>query len=96
MARVLRPGGLLVVLELTPPSSRVVRPFYNFYTRTIIPAVGRMVSKDSRAYTYLPESIAAVPARDAMTALMEGAGFVDARWHNLTLGVATIYSARKA
>ncbi len=96
MARVLRPGGLLVVLELTPPSSAVVRPFYNIYTRGVIPAVGRMVSKDSRAYTYLPESIAAVPARGAMTALMESAGLRDAEWRNLTLGVATIYTARKA
>lgn len=95
MSRVLRPGGKIVVLELTPPSSKIARPFYNFYTRAIIPAVGRLVSKDRRAYSYLPESIAAVPARDAMTGLMTRAGFTDARWKNLTLGTATIYTAQK-
>ncbi len=95
MCRVLRPGGLLVVLELTPPASRVVKPFYNFYTRCIIPAVGRIVSKDSRAYTYLPESIAAVPARDAMLDIMRRAGFDDTAYRSLTLGVATIYTAVK-
>ncbi len=95
MTRVLRPGGLLVVLELTPPASRVVKPFYNFYTRAVIPAVGRMVSHDSRAYTYLPESIAAVPARDDMTSLMAAAGLTECRWKSLAFGVATIYTARK-
>ena len=95
MTRVLRPGGLLVVLELTPPASKVVKPFYNFYTRRIIPAVGRIVSRDSRAYTYLPESIAAVPARDDMTALMKGVGLTDTRWKSLAFGAATIYTAIK-
>lgn len=95
MQRVLRPGGLLVVLELTPPASAVVKPFYNLYTRGIIPAIGRMVSRDSRAYTYLPQSIAAVPARDRMTAIMTHAGLKNAAWQNLTLGVATIYTATK-
>ncbi|MDE6396232.1 MAG: ubiquinone/menaquinone biosynthesis methyltransferase, partial [Muribaculaceae bacterium] len=95
MARVLRPGGLLVVLELTPPASKAVRPFYNFYTRAIIPAVGRVVSHDSRAYTYLPESIAAVPARDDMTALMSEAGLTGAKWKSLAFGAATIYTATK-
>lgn len=96
MARVLRPGGTLVVLELTPPASFIVKPFYHIYTRGIIPVVGRMVSKDRRAYSYLPESIAAVPARDNMTRLMTQAGFADATWKGLSFGVATIYTARKS
>lgn len=95
MYRALRPGGRLVVLELTPPASPLVRPFYNFYTRCIIPAVGRVMSHDSNAYTYLPRSIAAVPARDDMLAIMRRAGFDDARYKSLTLGVATIYIAVK-
>lgn len=95
MLRVLRPGGIMVVLELTPPASKVVRPFYRFYTGCIIPCVGRMVSKDTRAYTYLPESIAAVPARNDMTELMTSVGFEESRWKSLTLGVATIYTAVK-
>ena len=95
MARVLRPGGKLVVLELSSPASKWVKPFYRFYTKCIIPAVGRFVSKDRRAYSYLPESIAAVPARSAMTAIMESGGLTEPKWKSLTFGVATIYTASK-
>ena len=96
MHRVLRPGGLLLVLELTPPASAVVRPFYRPYTRGVIPAVGRMVSGSSRAYAYLPESIEAVPARGAMTALMDAAGFADTAFRSFTMGVCTLYHGRKS
>lgn len=93
--RVLKPGGRVLVLELTQPASKAVKPFYNIYTRGIIPLIGRMISKDAEAYSYLPHSITAVPARDRMTELMGNAGFRDATWENLTLGVANIYSAFK-
>lgn len=93
MHRVLRPGGRAVILELSTPTSPMVRPLYNFYTRHVIPTVGRMVSKDVRAYSYLPESIAAVPQGNAMTAIMLEAGFSQARAIPLTMGVCTIYEA---
>lgn len=54
-----------------------------------------MVSGDSRAYSYLPESIAAAPQRDAMTAIMKDCGFTDTRWRSLTFGVVTYYIAHK-
>ena len=95
MLRVLKPGGLLVVIELSTPQSAVVRPFYNFYTRRIIPLVGRLVSKDVRAYSYLPESIAAVAQRSDMTDLMSSVGFTDATFRQFTLGVCCLYTARK-
>ena len=95
MMRVLRPGGMLCVLELTPPSSALVKPFYHMYTRWVIPLVGRLMSRDSRAYAYLPESIRAVPARQDMLRLMQGAGFTDTRYRSLTMGVCAIYTARK-
>ena len=95
MLRVLRPGGTLTVIELSTPTSKLVRPFYNFYTRHIIPLMGRLVSKDIRAYSYLPESIAAVPQRDGMTSLMADCGFADAAYRKLTFGVCTLYTARK-
>lgn len=95
MARVLRPGGTLTVIELCTPTARLVRPLYRLYTRRIIPLMGRLVSKDVRAYSYLPESIAAVPQRAGMTALMEQAGFSDAAWRTLTFGTCAIYTARK-
>lgn len=95
MLRVLRPGGLICVIELSTPTSPIVKPFYKFYTRYIIPAVGRMVSKDVRAYSYLPESIAAVPQGDDMLAIMREAGFTDTRHRPLTFGTCTIYTAVK-
>lgn len=95
MLRVLRPGGLLTVIELSTPTNPVIRPLYRFYTRCIIPTIGRLVSKDVRAYSYLPESIAAVPQRQRMTALMEEAGFTDTGCRQLTFGTCCIYTARK-
>lgn len=94
MERVLRPGGLLVVLELSTPPSPVVKPFYSLYTRFLIPTVGRMVSKDTRAYSYLPESIAAVPQREEMCRVMHDAGLTDCRYIPLTFGTCTIYTAK--
>lgn len=93
MFRMLRPGGLLCVIELSTPTSPLVKPFYKLYTRGFIPLMGRLVSKDRRAYSYLPESIAAVQQGDAMLALMRGAGFEQTEFHRLTLGVCTIYTA---
>lgn len=95
LARVLRPGGTLCIIELSTPQGSFTGPLYRFYSRRVIPAVGRLVSGDSRAYTYLPESIAACPQRDDMTALLRRAGFSDARWRELTFGVVTIYIAKK-
>ncbi|WP_297072778.1 bifunctional demethylmenaquinone methyltransferase/2-methoxy-6-polyprenyl-1,4-benzoquinol methylase UbiE [uncultured Duncaniella sp.] len=94
MERVLRPGGLLVVLELSTPPSPVVKPFYSLYTRFLIPTVGRMVSKDTRAYSYLPESIAAVPQREEMCRVMRDAGLTNCRYIPLTFGTCTIYTAK--
>ena len=93
MLRMLRSGGMICVIELSTPTSPIVKPFYKVYTRGLIPLVGRMVSKDSRAYSYLPESIAAVPQGEAMLKLMSDAGFADASYKCLTLGVCTIYTA---
>lgn len=95
MYRVLRPGGMLCVIELSTPDSPFVRPFYHFYTKCIIPSVGRLVSKDVRAYSYLPESIAAVPKGDNMLEIISDAGFREARFRPLTFGVCTIYTAFK-
>lgn len=96
MARVLRPGGCLIVLELSVPTSPLIRPLYRFYTRCIIPAVGRMVSSDTRAYSYLPESIAAMPQGEKMLSLMSDAGLSTPSLRRLTFGVSTIYTATKS
>ncbi|MBD5261955.1 MAG: bifunctional demethylmenaquinone methyltransferase/2-methoxy-6-polyprenyl-1,4-benzoquinol methylase UbiE [Bacteroides sp.] len=94
MRRVLKPGGVLCVIELSEPANPLIRSGYRLYSRNVIPFIGRMVSKDTRAYSYLPESIAACPQRGDMTAMMERAGFRDATYRSLTLGVITIYIAK--
>ena len=95
MYRVLRSGGVLCVIELSRPTSPIVKSFYRLYTRFIIPTMGRMVSKDVRAYSYLPESIAAVPQGNDMLQLMRDAGFSNCKFTRLTFGTCTIYMAVK-
>jgi len=95
MARILRPGGSVFVLELSTPVSPITKPLYKLYTRAVIPAVGRIISGDSRAYSYLPESIAAAPQRADMTAIMADAGLDDASFRSLSFGVCTLYTAKK-
>lgn len=95
MIRVLRPGGTLCVLELSTPRGRLTYPLYRLYTRHIIPALGRLVSRDVRAYSYLPESIAAVPQGDDMCSLIRTAGACSAVAHPMTFGACTLYIARK-
>lgn len=93
--RVLKPGGTLCVVELSEPDGAVMRSLYRLYARGIIPMVGKVVSGDSRAYTYLPESIAAAPQRKDMAMIMKKAGFRDCRWQSLTFGAVTYYLAQR-
>lgn len=95
MARVLRPGGTLCVIELSEPENRITHSLYRLYSRHIIPTLGRLVSGDSRAYSYLPESIAAAPQRDRMTGIMRTAGFSECKWRSLTFGAVTYYICKK-
>lgn len=93
--RILRPGGRCVILELSRPENPVVRLGYDFYSRGLIPLVGRMVSKDSRAYSYLPESIKAMPPRSRIAEMLREAGFRNVVFKSMTLGVVTYYIAEK-
>jgi len=95
MARVLRPGGMLCVIELSMPQGRLVNPLYRFYSGTVIPAVGRLVSSDTSAYSYLPASIAAMPQGRRMLEIMEEAGLEKASLLPLTFGTCAIYTAFK-
>ncbi|MDE6022056.1 MAG: bifunctional demethylmenaquinone methyltransferase/2-methoxy-6-polyprenyl-1,4-benzoquinol methylase UbiE [Muribaculaceae bacterium] len=95
MWRVMKPGGLICVIELSEPSNSPMRSLYRLYSRHVIPFVGKLVSHDVRAYSYLPESIAACPQREDMTRLMSNAGFSSPLYRSLTLGVVTIYLAKK-
>ncbi len=85
----------MAILELSTPVSPITKPLYKLYTRLLIPAAGRLISGDSRAYSYLPESIAAAPQRGDMTALMTEAGLAEASYKALSFGVCTLYTAKK-
>ncbi|GIV57373.1 MAG: bifunctional demethylmenaquinone methyltransferase/2-methoxy-6-polyprenyl-1,4-benzoquinol methylase UbiE [Bacteroidetes bacterium] len=91
IARVLRPGGVLVVLEFSHPRRFPVKQLYEFYARHILPRIGSSVSKDEGAYRYLPESIAAFPDGPRFLDIMQQVGFSDLRWKPLTFGIASLY-----
>ncbi len=95
MYRVLKKGGALCVIELSTPTNPLALLLYKVYTRFVIPFVGRLVSKDVRAYSYLPESIAAVPQGNDMLDIMSRVGFANCRFYPLTFGVCTIYIGEK-
>jgi demethylmenaquinone methyltransferase / 2-methoxy-6-polyprenyl-1,4-benzoquinol methylase len=90
-ARVLRPGGSLVVLEFTTPPNPLLRHGYLFYFHRILPLIGRIVSGHPWAYTYLPESVKEFPGPDALAGLLTGAGFTSARWRFVSGGIAAIH-----
>ena len=92
MYRVLKPGGMLCVIELSTPRNRVIKWFYDLYTLHIIPWMGSLKSGDRSAYRYLPQSIAAVPQGEDMLAIMREAGFVDCKVKRMTFGTCSIYT----
>ena len=95
MYRVLSPGGVLCVIELSTPEHFPMRQLYKLYTYTIIPLVGRIVSRDKQAYTYLPRSVAAVAQGEEMLDIFRAVGFKNCRLRRLTFGACTIYMGEK-
>ncbi|MEX0966955.1 MAG: bifunctional demethylmenaquinone methyltransferase/2-methoxy-6-polyprenyl-1,4-benzoquinol methylase UbiE [Bacteroidia bacterium] len=93
--RVLKPGGKLAVLEFSQPPKFPVRQLYKLYFMHVLPAVGRLVSKNSRAYDYLPESVYAFPSGKDFENRLELAGFVSPRTQRLTFGIASVYTGIK-
>lgn len=93
--RVLNPDGMLVILEFSKPIHFPVKQVYNFYFKYVTPFVGKLFSKDSSAYTYLPESVNAFPAGEEFLKILNNAGFKETKAISLTFGIASIYIARK-
>ncbi len=95
MLRVLKPGGRLVILELSRPENKIIRSFYDLYFLHILPKVGGKVSGDKAAYAYLPASVAAFPGKKAFMATMREAGFRAVTHKAFTLGICRMYTGEK-
>ncbi|RZJ64713.1 MAG: bifunctional demethylmenaquinone methyltransferase/2-methoxy-6-polyprenyl-1,4-benzoquinol methylase UbiE [Flavobacterium sp.] len=93
--RVLRPGGIFVILETSVPTKTPFKQGYSFYTKNILPLIGRMFSKDKSAYAYLSESASVFPHGEMLNNILRKVGFIDVNNMPQTFGVATIYSASK-
>lgn len=93
--RVLKPGGKLLVLELSKPRNRIWRNLYGFYSGNILPLVGRCISGDRTAYRYLPASVSDFPSGDAFLEEYRRCGFLETACRPLTGGIATLYRGRK-
>ncbi len=92
--RVLKPGALLLVLELAGVTQPLLRRLFNLYFHKLVPRVGRLLSGDPSAYAYLPESVEAFPARDTFLAAMREAGFQSCRCEDLSGGIASLFAGR--
>jgi demethylmenaquinone methyltransferase/2-methoxy-6-polyprenyl-1,4-benzoquinol methylase len=91
MFRVLRPGGMIMVLEFSKPAKFPMKQLYSFYFTRILPWIGRRVSGDPGAYNYLPESVMSFPDNEDFLKLLDGAGFINTAQKKMTGGIASIY-----
>lgn len=94
LKRVVKVGGSVYILEFSKVQG-MMRPFYMFYFKNILPRIGKLVSKDDRAYTYLPDSVEAFPYGAIMKSILQQRGYSEVVYKKLTFGVATIYKATK-
>jgi demethylmenaquinone methyltransferase/2-methoxy-6-polyprenyl-1,4-benzoquinol methylase len=95
MARVLRPGARLVILEFTTPHWQPFRALYFFYFMHVLPLIGRLVSRHGSAYSYLPQSVLRFPDPPELADRMRGAGFRNVQWKRLTGGIVALHWAER-
>lgn len=95
MHRVVKPGGKIAILEASQPPNAIIRAFYGLYFNNLVPMVGKLFSKDARAYNYLPESVKVFPEGFDFTRILENIGFRNVKWQPLTFGVCAFYSMEK-
>lgn len=95
LARVLRPGGQLAVLEFSRPDNPLFRRLYEFYSGRILPRIGGLLSRDKCAYEYLPASVGAFPPPEDFLAMLRAAGLADCTARSQSFGIARIYTARR-
>jgi demethylmenaquinone methyltransferase/2-methoxy-6-polyprenyl-1,4-benzoquinol methylase len=95
MCRVLKPGGHLSIVELTTPVAFPMKQLFRIYSHTVLPVYGRLISKDTSAYSYLTKTIEAFPQGERMVDILLKAGFAEASFKRLTFGICTMYFATK-
>ncbi len=95
IARVLKPGAKAVILDFAIPTAWPVKPLYLFYFRRVLPRIGRLVSKHTSAYQYLPDSVADFPDPEVLRDRLAAQGFAPAEFRRLTLGIATLVWGRR-
>ena len=95
MLRVLKPNGAGIILEFSKPKKFPVKQYFKFHSKYIIPTLGKMISKDKAAYTYLPESVAAFPEGQEFIDIMTKVGYKNISSKLVSGGIATIYSGYK-
>ena len=95
MYRVLKPNGHLSIVELTTPVSFPMKQLFKLYSHTILPVYGKLISKDTSAYSYLTKTIEAFPQGEVMLDILRKAGFKNASFKRLTFGICTMYFATK-
>ncbi|HIE16334.1 MAG TPA: bifunctional demethylmenaquinone methyltransferase/2-methoxy-6-polyprenyl-1,4-benzoquinol methylase UbiE [Bacteroidales bacterium] len=93
--RVLKPNGIVGILELTTPSNFPMKQIYRFYSKTVIPSFGQLLSKDKSAYTYLPNSIQEFSKKINLTETMENIGFKNIHAKTMSFGVVTLFYGKK-
>ena len=95
MCRVLKTGGHLSIVELTTPVTFPMKQLFHLYSHTVLPVYGRLISKDTSAYSYLTKTIEAFPQGERMVEILRKAGFSEASFKRLTFGICTMYFAKK-
>jgi len=95
MKRVMKPGGLMLILEFSHPDGFPMKPLFTLYSKAIIPLFGKLISRHHKAYTYLPETVAAFPSGNAFLSILAETGLLNLRQIRLSGGIATLYCAEK-
>ena len=94
LRRVIKPGGVLAILEFSQPTNRVFASVYNWYSRKVIPWIGGLLTGNRDAYCYLPESVRKFPGAEDLAAMMKRAGFADVSFERMTGGIVALHTGR--